>query len=257
VPDALLTRYKDDLRRFVRLKAAVRLRFAESVDFSRDYEPRIQKLLNTHIFANEVLTLHEPVNIFDREAFAKVLDEQGHKSKAAQADTMAHAIKRTITERLTQNPAFYERFSKLIQRAIDDYHAKRIHELEYLRRVNDIRDSIVSHGHNDIPQSIRGNDDAVAAFDTLRPYVVYEGITQQQSEAKAAQLASGVLGTFQRYRKVDYWNDLQAQKQTEQALDDYLYDQLHQHTGTSPDSETLTQLIAELMRLARNRRVNA
>jgi hypothetical protein len=32
---------------------------------------------------------------------------------------------------------------------------------------------------------------------------------------------------------------------------------LHQHTGTSPDSETLTQLIAELMRLARNRRVNA
>ncbi len=257
VPDALLARYKDDLRRFVRLKAAVRLRFAEVVDFSRDYEPRIQKLLNTHIFANEVLKLHEPVNIFDSEAFAKVLHEQGHKSKAAQADTMAHAIKRTITERLVQNPAFYERFSKLIQRAIDDYHEKRINELEYLRRVNDIREKIVSHGQTDIPLNLRGNDDAIAAFDTLRPYVVSEQLTQESTDAKAAELAGGVVDIFQRHRKVDYWNDLQAQKQTEQALDDYLYDNLNQLAGASTGSEALTQLITELMRLARHRRMNA
>lgn len=46
-PDQKLRAYKNDLKRFVNLKAAVKLRYAESVDY-RDFEPRIQKLLDTH-----------------------------------------------------------------------------------------------------------------------------------------------------------------------------------------------------------------
>ena len=42
----------------------MKLRYAESIDY-RDYEPKIQKLLDTHIRANEVIQLNEPVNIFD------------------------------------------------------------------------------------------------------------------------------------------------------------------------------------------------
>lgn len=131
--------YKNDLKRFVNLKAAVKLRYSESIDY-RDFEPKIKKLLDTHITANEVVRLNAPVNIFDEQAFQKVVEEQGAgKGAGAKADMIAHATKRAITERLAQDPAFYEKFSKLIQQAIDDYRAKRITDLEYLQRVTDIR----------------------------------------------------------------------------------------------------------------------
>ncbi len=256
ITEALLAQYKSDLRLFVRLKAAVRLRYSESVDFRRDYEPRIQKLLNTQIFANEVLPLHEPVNIFDSAAFAQVVEEQGFKSKAAQADTMAHATKRAITERLEQDPAFYEKFSKLIQQTIDDYQARRISELEYLKRVNDIKTRITAHGRNDTPEAIRGNDDAVAMYGVLKLHLALPGLSEARVESVAAELAIGVLAVFQTYRKVAYWDDLQAQRQTEQALDDYLYDSFNKHTGSPPDGATIISLLAGLMRLARNRGLN-
>lgn len=255
-PDALLAQYKDDLRRFVRLKAAVRLRYSESVDFRRDYEPRIQKLLNTQIFANEVLPLHEPVNIFDTGAFAKVVAEQGYKNKAAQADTMAHATKRAIVERLDQDPAFYEKFSKLIQQAIDDYRARRISELEYLNRVADIRSSVISHGRADAPAVIRGDDDAVAVFGVLKPFLALPGVAAGRMEDIAAELARGVLEVFGRFRKVSYWDDPQALRQTERALDDYLYDAFARHTGAPPAGAAVDSMLADLMRLARNRSIN-
>ena len=254
--DALMAQYKGDLRRFVRLKAAVRLRYGESVDFRRDYEPRIQKLLNTQIFANEVLPLHEPVNIFDAGAFAQVVEEQGYKSKAAQADTMAHATKRAITERLEQDPAFYEKFSKLIQQTIDDYQAKRISELAYLRRVGEIRDRVMSHGQSDTPEALRGKDDAVAMFGVLKPFLELPGMALARVESVAAELAVGVLDVFQKFRKVAYWDDLQAQRQTEQALDDYLFDSFDKQAGHAPDGPTMDSLLAALMRLARNRGLN-
>jgi len=96
-PGNRLKGYKADLKRFTNLKAAVKLRYAESIDY-RDYEPKIQKLLDTHISANEVLKLNEPVNIFDNDAFRKVVEEQGQgKPTAAKADMIAHATKRAIT----------------------------------------------------------------------------------------------------------------------------------------------------------------
>ena len=124
-PEAKLTRYKNDLKRFHNLKASVKLRYAESIDY-RDYEPRIKKLLDTHIQANEVVQLNYPVNIFDEKMFGLVKEEQivyGKKTTASKADAIAHATKKAITEKMGEYPAFYENFSKLIQQAIDEYRA--------------------------------------------------------------------------------------------------------------------------------------
>lgn len=68
-----LVRYKSDLLRFQKLRASVRYRYAETVDY-KDYEPKIKKLLDTHIQAHEVIQLNKPVNIFDDEAFGAVLE---------------------------------------------------------------------------------------------------------------------------------------------------------------------------------------
>src|SRR5690606_18520952 len=91
--EAKLRAYKADLKRFQNLKKSVKLRYAEAIDY-RDYEPKIKKLLDTHIQANEVIQLNPPVNIFDDQNFDAVKQGQGihsGKSTAAKADTIAHA----------------------------------------------------------------------------------------------------------------------------------------------------------------------
>ena len=126
------------------------LRYAESVDY-RDFEPRIQKLLDTHISASEVIQLNAPVNIFDEEAFQTVVEQQGaggEETWAPRPTLIAHATKRAINERL-EGSAFYQKFSRLIQQAIDDYRAKRLSDLEYLQRVTEIKDAVISRKSDD------------------------------------------------------------------------------------------------------------
>ena len=64
VTQTAIATYKDDLRRFQKLRTAVRKRYQEDIDFKL-YEERVRKLLDQHIQANEIVTLTAPVNIFD------------------------------------------------------------------------------------------------------------------------------------------------------------------------------------------------
>lgn len=254
-PEQKLRAYKNDLKRFVNLKAAVKLRYAESVDY-RDFEPRIQKLLDTHISASEVVRLNAPVNIFDEAAFQKVVEEQGaggEKNLGAKADMIAHATKRAINERLEQDPAFYEKFSKLIQQAIDDYRAKRLSDLEYLQRVTEIKDAVVSRKGDDLPQALNGDADAAAVYGLLRPFVASHLDDDEQAQSTAAEAAMAVWDIFRRNRKVGYWDDLDAQRRTMNEIDDFLYDVIKGARGIALSTEDMDEIIDKAMQLARHR----
>ena len=254
-PEQKLRAYKNDLKRFVNLKAAVKLRYAESVDY-RDFEPRIQKLLDTHISASEVVQLNAPVNIFDEAAFQKVVEEQGagsEKTLGAKADMIAHATKRAINERLEQDPAFYEKFSRLIQQAIDDYRAKRLSDLEYLQRVTEIKDGVVSRKGDDLPPVLAEDADAVAVYGLLRPFVASHLSDAEQTQTTAAEAAKAVWDIFRRNRKVGYWDDLDAQRRTMNEIDDYLYDEVKGARGIALSTEEMDEIIEKTMQLARHR----
>ncbi|MBS3983710.1 MAG: type I restriction endonuclease subunit R [Dethiobacter sp.] len=254
-PEQKLRTYKNDLKRFVNLKAAVKLRYAESVDY-RDFEPRIQKLLDTHISASEVVQLNAPVNIFDEAAFQKVVEEQGagsEKNLGAKADMIAHATRRAINERLEKDPAFYEKFSRLIQQAIDDYRAKRLSDLEYLQRVTEIKEAVVSRKGDDLPPALNGDADAAAVYGLLRPFVANHIGDDEQALNTAAEAAMAVWDIFRRNRKVGYWDDLDAQRRTMNEIDDYLYDEVKGVRGISLSTEEMDEIIEKTMQLARHR----
>lgn len=254
-PAQRIQSYKNDLKRFVNLKAAVKLRYSESIDY-RDFEPKIKKLLDTHITASEVVRLNAPVNIFDEQAFQKVVEEQGAgKGAGAKADMIAHATKRAITERLAQDPAFYEKFSKLIQQAIDDYRAKRITDLEYLQRVTEIKESVVKRKSDDLPDAIAGDEDATAVFGLLQPFVATHVADADQARQIAAETAKSVWGVFLSNRKVGYWDDLDAQRRTMNEIDDYLYDEVKGRQGIDLTTAEMDEIIEKTMQLARHRMV--
>lgn len=256
-PEQKLGAYKNDLKRFVNLKAAVKLRYAESVDY-RDFEPRIQKLLDTHISASEVVQLNAPVNIFDESAFQKVVEEQGagrEKNLGAKADMIAHATKRAINERLEQDPAFYEKFSKMIQQAIDDYRARRLSDMEYLQRVTEIKEAMVSRKGDDLPPALNGDADAAAVYGLLQPFVANHLSKDEEARSAAGEAAVAVWDIFRRNRKVGYWDDLDAQRRTMNEIDDYLYDEVKGARGIALSTEEMDEIIEKTMQLARHRMV--
>lgn len=252
-PEKKLQSYKNDLKRFTNLKASVKLRYAESVDY-RDFEPKIKKLLDTHISANEVIRLNEPVNIFDEEAFRQVVEEQGEtKATAAKADMIAHATKKAISERLEQDPAFYEKFSKLIQQTIDDFRAKRISDLEYLNKVSEIKDAVVNRRSDDAPAQLAGNDNALALYGVLKPYVFGYVKAEETAANLAANSAVDIWSIIQRNKKVGFWDDLDAQRRAMNEIDDYLYDEVKGKKGVQLTTGEMDDIIDRAMQLARHR----
>ena len=251
-----MKRYKDDLKRFQRLSGAVRLRYAESVDFS-SIEPRIRKLLDTHIQADTVTRLNEPVNIFDNSSFNQIKDEQGvygGQTTAARADTIAHAVKRTITEKMDEDPAFFSKFSELIQEVIDASRAKRISDLEYLNQVIQLRDQVVSGRHDDAPEKLRDNDEACAYYGVVKPvYLAHNTFSEQQLDDMAADTALAAQIILADCQKVDFWNDLDAKNNVKNAIDDYLHDEIKYKHGVPLSVEQMDEVIEKLMRVARRR----
>ncbi len=251
-----LSRYKADLRKFQSLKASVKLRYAEAIDY-RDYEPKIKKLLDTHIQANEVIQLNEPVNIFDDKMFNQVKEEQGvyqtRKTTASKADTIAHATKKVITEKMDEDPAFYEKFSKLIQQAIEDFRAKRISDLDYLHKVVDIRNKIVGKVHDDVPDNLSGNEDAMAYYGVLKPFLEKHDLNEADLESITADTAIAIHGILEKHKKVQFWDDEDAQKQTVNEIDDYLYDELKTEKGIELSLDQMDDIIEKVLQVAKHR----
>lgn len=255
ISDEKLKQYKDDLKRFQNLKSAVKLRYAEAIDY-RDYEPKIKKLLDTHIQANEVIQLNEPVNIFDEKRFNQVKEEQGvysSKTTAAKADAIAHATKKAITEKMDEDPAFYEKFSKLIQQAIDDFKAKRISDLEYLNRVTDIRNKVSTRQHDDVPEKLDGNEDAMAFYGILKPFFDEHRLDEPFCEEVSAGTALAIQSILQRHWKVHFWDDDDAQKRAMNDIDDYLYDQVKDVRKVELSLDQMDEIIERSMQVARHR----
>lgn len=255
--DKTLSRYKADLKKFQTLKASVKLRYAEAIDY-REYEPKIKKLLDIHIQANEVIQLNEPVNIFDPSSFMMVKEEQGvyqtrKKTTASKADTIAHSTKKVITERMDEDPAFYEKFSKLIQRAIEDFRAKRISDLDYLNKVVDIQNKVVGKIHDDIPNKLADYEDAMAFYGILKPFLEGHVVNGADLESIGTETALAICGILEKYKKVHFWDDDDAQKQTINAIDDYLYDELKTEKGIELSLAQMDEIIEKVMRVAKHR----
>lgn len=253
--EAKLSRYKNDLKRFQHLKKSVKLRYAESINY-RDYEPKIKKLLDTHIQAHEVIQLHEPANIFNDSNFDAIKQGQGiyaDKSPASKADTIAHNTKKVIHEKMDQDPAFYEKFSKLIQQAIDDFKARRISDLDYLNKVIDLRSKVASKRHDYVPDSIKGNDNACAYYGIVKPHFMNEESNIEQQKIVSAEIALAIQRAIDNHWKVDFWSDYDAQKSAKGEIDDYLCDEVKEKFNVVLSSEQMDEIIEKAMKIAKHR----
>ena len=161
VEEKTINRYKEDLAMFMKLRMAVVERYSDAVDY-KQYEGQIQKLIDTHITTEKVEVITELVNIFDKDKFQQEVENT--TGKAAKADKIASRTAKHISEKMEEDPAFYKKFSQMLKETIADYEAKRIDEAQYLSKVQEIMNNVLSHTDNDIPEALREKDIAKAFY---------------------------------------------------------------------------------------------
>ena len=244
-------RMKQDWKRFLELRRSVQLRYQETVNV-REFEPKIQKLLDDHVVALPAETIIEVVNINDPSALQAVVEEAG-VTDASKADRIASATRRTLTERMDEDPSFYARFSALLEEAIRDYRERRLSERDYLNSVMDLARKVASkdRGHR-IPAMLKGNDDGQAFFGVLESRLLRED-GSALGDTETADVALDLIAIVKAHHIVDIWTNEMAQNQMRNAIDDYFFDVLRDQKNVSLDVETLDALELDLMKLARAR----
>lgn len=245
---------KRDLKHFAELRRSVQVRYQEVVDM-KEYEPKIRKLLDDHVTAAPAETIIQPVNINDPDSLNKVIEETG-VAAASKADRIASATRRAITEKMEQDPAFYKRFSEMLEQTIRDYRKKRLSEKEYLRNVVEMAQKVARKEHDaGMPASLKGDEDAQAFYG-----VVNEALgTANSSNGSTlnsegvADIARAVLGIIKERHIVDVWSNDIACSSIQNAIDDYFFDVVRDEKGVTLAPEQLDDLQQKIMDLARAR----
>lgn len=242
---------KQDWKQLSELRRSVQLRYQETVDL-KEFEPKIQKLLDDHVIAMPAQTIIELVNINDPNALMAVVEETG-VSKASRADRIASATRRVITEKMAEDPTFYRRFSELLEETIREYRAQRISERDYLKSVIDLASKVARKDRGrDVPDPIKGNDDGQAFFGILDGALVGDD-HQPISEVDVANIALAIIGIVKAHHIVDVWSNDIAQNNMRNAIDDYFFDVLRDQRGIHLPVELMDDLELRIMDLARAR----
>ncbi|MBN2424724.1 MAG: type I restriction endonuclease subunit R [Calditrichaceae bacterium] len=241
--------YKRDLKFFSKLRLSVRRRYAEEIDFS-EYEPKIQKLLDTHIGAGEVETLTPLVNIFDKDAFSNEVDKI--VGDAAKADTIAHRTQRTIYDRMEEDPAFYKKFSQLLEAAIQAFREERIKAAEYLQKVTEIMHSVINRTGDDSPEVLTDHDIAKAYYGTINSKLARFKKTITNSGSVLADLAMKIDKIIQSHRIVNWINNVDIQNKMRTDIEDALFD-LKSELNIDITFDDMDLIIEECLDIAKRR----
>ncbi len=218
-----LSKYREDLTMFLKLRVAVRERYSDAVDY-KQYEGQIQKLVDSHVTTEKVETITELVNIFDKDKFQQEVENT--IGKAAKADKIASRTAKHINEKMDEDPAFYKKFSQMLKETIEEYEAKRIDEAQYLARVTEIMDSVLARTDSDIPVSLRERDVAKAFFGIVNEEFADVFDDEDKRKQIAADAAIAIDDTIVQLTRVDWHNQVDVAKRMIHVIGDYLIDEV-------------------------------
>ena len=247
-PEERIRKYKRDLKFFHALRKRASQRYGETVDFAA-YEPKIEKLIDRHVGAGEVECVTDLVNIFEKERFEEEIARV--EGEAAQADTIAHRTKRAISENMGKDPAFYKKFSKMLEEIIEAFRQKRIEASEYLQKARVIMESVVNRSGDEIPEKLADAEVAKAFYGVIGP-VLRNGAGGMDRDDLSAEAALTIDKIILELRIVNWTTNMDRQNEMRTSIEDYLFELKDDH-GVELNFEHMDEIMEECLKIARLR----
>ena len=179
LPDPRALHYEDRLARLTVIRAYVRAQYLREdahVNWD-DIGAKVKKLIDERIDAN-VRELMKPVSVLDDD-FDQKISALPHDE--ARASVMEHAIRAYISERLSDNPAFFGKLSEQLERIISALRDQVIDAAEAAQRQAELKLELQS-------------EEDVAAAHGLSPvsFAVYELIRDGSSRESTNGNSAGI-----------------------------------------------------------------
>ncbi|HTV48653.1 MAG TPA: HsdR family type I site-specific deoxyribonuclease [Phycisphaerae bacterium] len=247
-PQEKLNRYKVDLKFFANLRTAVKRRYAEEVDFG-EYEPKIQKLIDTYVGTGEVQQITPLVDIFDNDAFRKEVEEL--TGKVSKADTIAFRTKKTISERMAEDPAFYKRFSEMLDEVIRAHREKRLSDVEYLKHTEKIQTAVRDRTGDDLPPELRSYEVAKAFYGVVRD-ILQDKTNSADVRQIGAVAAIRIDQIISDHRIVDWTTNPDVQNKMKTEIEDFLFE-FEKTLGLTISFDDIDRIMEQCIEIARVR----
>ena len=230
---------------YQKLRATVKLRYSETIDH-KEYEAKMQKLLDNYVVAKEMMRITEPVDITDAENFDKALEKMG--TDRGKADTIRTRLTRTISEKSKEDPAYYKKFSTRIEETIEAYRNRRITDSEYLQKMQDIKEDFRKGNSGIVYPSNITTENSRAFYG-----VIYDKLIPIMKENANIEEIGEIALTIQREIeskiKRDWHYNTDIHNEIAQAIDDTIF-MYATRKNINLDLEELDKLIEEIINIA-------
>lgn len=217
--DEVIKKYKSELKFFVNLKAVIKEVFSETIDY-KDYEPKIEKLLNTHVQAEEVRTHIPMFDIFEHD-FESELEGKGARSQALLILTRT---KKFITDNLERDRVFYQKYSDLVEETLEAIKKKRDDEKGLLEIAKDIREKVLSRTGDQLPEKLESEEEAKAYFGIVKEILAAKTDSEKINDEELADMSIGIDRIIKENIIVDWTKNIDVQNRIKNRIEDFIFE---------------------------------
>ncbi len=239
LPDPRALDFICDFAWIDRVKKEAREFYQEAEDFLPSaFSQRVQQRINESLTTKGINVLLSPVSVLD-EKFTTELDKL--KSTKAKASRMEHKLKKTITIKMHEDPAFYGKLEDHIRTIVEDYNAQRITDVERLKLFSAVRETMQG-GQSESAETLGLNTNSFAIYGMLGAKIKGRDITPEGM----VDLAAVIFETLEAEAVLDWINKEDVQREMRRKVKRQL------RLANCP-KEYIEELTMEVMDWARTR----
>lgn len=248
-PAEKIKMYKNDLGFFEKLRRSVIQRYSDAIDY-KEYAKRVEKLIDTYVTSDEVQKTTELVSIFDKDNFDRTV--AGAVGDRAKAETIINRVKKTIHDNMQEDPAFYGKFSKMLEDIIAAYQEKRFSDAELLQKATDVMEGVRSRTDQDIPDVLKMRDEA-RAFYGICLQILHDKVgLGEMGQGIVVDLALRIDDIVRDNVKVDWTTHVDVQNKMKNEIEKYIYG-LMDKSGLKVTFEEMDHVIEQSIDIAKHR----
>lgn len=174
-----------------------------------DCSEKVKELINKHIKGEEVTVLLKPVSILSDQFKAEVEKLQSPRAKASR---MEHAISKTITVKLAEDPAYYESVRERLERIINDRRQERIDDVREYELLMRLRHDLAK-GPAETAETLGMTETAFAYFGLLNRELEQSLSGNGTNREATRVLAEQVVNTLEREAVIDWTRKEDVQRE--------------------------------------------
>jgi len=246
--DKEIVRIKERVNHYIKLRETIRQASGETIDL-KAYEADMRFLIDTYIEADQPrkISPFEEVPLLElivKTGIAEAIETLGDgikEKKEAVAETIENNVRSKIIKEHLNDPAFYDKMSKLLDEIIAQRKAKALEYEAYLKQIAELVNRVESGEPDDTPEDLNTKGKR-ALYNNLKAILIDDKITDKPLECGkerdvALELALEIDEAVTKIRP-DGWRGVQARELTiKQAL--------YKVLGNEPDVERIFQIIVQ------------